>query len=252
MDRIVFLGTAGARIAVFKQIRASGGIWITLDDTNILVDPGPGSLIRCLKSKAKLDPLTLDGILISHRHLDHSGDINIMIEAMTQGGFKPKGTIFAPKDALEQDPIILRYIRTYVSEIKVLEEGNEFSIGNIKISTPLKHIHGRVETYGVNFLGKNNTISYIADTKFFDKILEVYRGNVLIINVVFLEPRNIDHLSFEDAKVIIKEIRPKLAILTHFGMTMIKAKPWELSKKLSDELNIDVRAASDGMNIELP
>ena len=79
MDKIKFLGTAGARFVVIKQLRKSGGIWITLDDTNLLIDPGPGSLLRCLSSKPKLNPKDLDGIILSHKHIDHSNDINIMI-----------------------------------------------------------------------------------------------------------------------------------------------------------------------------
>ena len=122
MDKIKFLGTAGARFVVSRQIRSSGGIWLTLDDTNILIDPGPGSLIRCLNSKPKLNPRDLDGIILTHRHIDHSNDINIMIEAMTNGGVNKKGVVFAPKDAYEQDPVILHYIREQITKTEIVKE----------------------------------------------------------------------------------------------------------------------------------
>ena len=35
---IKFLGTAGARIVVSKQLRASGGMWYSLQGFNVLVD----------------------------------------------------------------------------------------------------------------------------------------------------------------------------------------------------------------------
>ena len=250
MDSIVFLGTAGARFTVFRQIRASGGIWITLSDTQILLDPGPGALVKCLKSRSQLDPTKLDGIILSHRHLDHSADVNTMIEAMTQGGSKPRGVIFAPEDALEQDPVIFQYVRKYVKRIEVLKQGGEYQLKNIKFNTPVKHQHSS-ETYGINFSGEKNTISYIADTKYFAGLEGYYKGDTLIINVVRLEPSEIEHLCLKDAKRIILIAKPKLAILTHFGMTMVKAKPWELAANLQKELEIDVRAASDGMRIEL-
>ncbi|MDI6840260.1 MAG: MBL fold metallo-hydrolase [bacterium] len=250
MDRIVFLGTAGARFTVFRQIRASGGIWITLDDTQVLVDPGPGSLVRCLKSKSKLDPTKLDGIVLSHRHIDHSADVNVMIEAMTEGGYKPRGVIFAPSDALDEDPVVLKYVRKYVKGIEVLKEGGKYKLVNIKIETPIRHLH-RGETYGLNLIGKNHQISYVVDTKYFEGISKYYKGDVIIINVVRLKPTEIDHLCLADAKQIIQDSNPKLAILTHFGMTMIKSKPWELADKLSQELRTKVIAASDGMKIEL-
>ena len=88
MSFIKFIGTAGARFVVTKQLRSSGGVWMSVGETNLYIDPGPGALVRCLNSKPKLEPSTLDGILLTHKHLDHSGDVNVMIEEMTEGGFK--------------------------------------------------------------------------------------------------------------------------------------------------------------------
>ena len=93
---VKFLGTAGARFVMIKQLRASGGTWIRAGGVNVLIDPGPGSIVRCAASKPKLDPSSLDAIILTHRHLDHSNDVNVMIEAMTEGGFKKKGSLFLP------------------------------------------------------------------------------------------------------------------------------------------------------------
>jgi len=251
MNKIKFLGTAGARFVVTKQLRSSGGTWLTLDDTNVLIDPGPGSLVKCHSSKPKLNPLDLDGIILTHRHLDHSNDINVMIEAMTNGGFKKKGVVFAPIDTLENDPVILKYVRSYVEKIEVLKEKGTYSIKNISFSTPIKHNHG-VETYGLNIYGKNHSISIITDTKYFEKLESYYREKILIINSVLIEEKDhIKHLSLRDVEKIISVNKPKLTILTHFGMTFIKAKPWEVAEKLSEKLGVKVIAASDGMEIDL-
>jgi len=251
MNKIKFLGTAGARFVVTKQLRKSGGLWLTLDDTNVLIDPGPGSLVRCLSSRPKLNPRDLDGIILTHRHIDHSNDINIMIEAMTNGGFKKKGVVFAPTDALEDDPVILKYVRDHVENIEILKEKGIYNIGNISFSTPIKHIHG-VETYGLNIHGKDCLISLVTDTKYFDGLESHYTGDILILNVVLLEGKeHIMHLSLKDAEKIITANKPKLSILTHFGMTMIKAKPWEIAEQLSGKLGVKVIAASDGMEIDI-
>jgi len=61
----------------------------------------------------------------------------------------------------------------------------------------------------------------------------------------------VDHLNLENVKIIIKKTKPKIAIITHFGMTMVRAKPWEIADKLSDELGIRVIAARDGMEFKL-
>jgi ribonuclease BN (tRNA processing enzyme) len=251
MNRIKFLGTAGARFVVTKQLRASGGIWLTLDDTNVMIDPGPGSLVRCVSSKPKLNPLDLDGIILTHKHIDHSNDINIMIEAMTNGGFKKKGVVFAPSDAIEDDPVILKYFRNHVEKIEVLNEKQNYKIGNISFSTPVRHQH-RVETYGLNIYGKECSISIISDTKYFKGLESYYKGDILIINVVLFEEKpEIDHLSLLDAEKILSINKPKLGILSHFGMTIIKSKPWDIAEKLTKKLGVKVIAANDGMDIDL-
>src|SRR4030066_1089024 len=86
MNFIKFLGTAGARFVVTKQLRASGGIWISLNGTNIYLDPGPGALVKCLSSKPKLEPAQLSAIILSHKHIDRSNVVNIMIDAMAEAG----------------------------------------------------------------------------------------------------------------------------------------------------------------------
>jgi phosphoribosyl 1,2-cyclic phosphodiesterase len=74
------------------------------------------------------------------------------------------------------------------------------------------------------------------------------------MNVVLFKPHEsgkVMHLSIDDAKEILSRIRPETAILTHFGMTMLRAKPREVAIRLSDELQLEVIAASDGMTFEL-
>ncbi|RLI65179.1 MAG: hypothetical protein DRO67_03025 [Candidatus Asgardarchaeum californiense] len=251
MNKIKFLGTAGARFVVMKQLRASGGLWITLDDTNILIDPGPGSLVRCSSSRPKLNPRDLDGIILTHRHLDHSNDINVMIEAMSNGGFNKKGIVFAPKDAIEGDSVILKYVREYVKKIEILKEGGKYTIGNVSFSTPVKHVHD-VETYGLNIYGNDQSISLVTDTKYFDGLESYYDGNILIINVVlFKEKESIKHLSIEDVEKMLYNNKPSLCVITHFGMTMLKKKPWEIADSLSERTGVKVIAARDGMDLDI-
>jgi len=249
-DTITFLGTGGARVMIANQILASGGLWLSLGGTEILIDPGPGCIVQSTKRKLRADKLS--AIILSHRHLDHSGDVNVMVEAMAQGGLKkPRGWFFAPADALETEPVIFSYLKDYLEGIEILKEGKSYSIGNVSFTTPIRHIHP-VETYGMLFKTGEHTFSYIADTRYFDGLCYSYASELLIINVVFLEPKPpIDHLSVPDAKRIVTELKPKVAILTHFGMTMWRAKPWEIAQRLSQDTGIRVIAARDGMRFDL-
>jgi len=246
---ITFLGTAGARIMVASQILASGGLWFDFGGTEILLDPGPGTIVQT--ARRKLKATKLKAIILSHKHLDHSGDVNIMIEAMTEGGFRPGGVLFAPRDALDNDPVVLQYVRPFLERIEILQEGGSYHVDGVSFHTPLRH-HHPVETYGIVFNAGNHTISCLVDTRYFDELCQHYKADLLILNVVRLEPGGpFDHLSVPDAGEIIKNLKPKVAILNHFGMTMWRAKPWEVAQRLSEETGVRVIAARDGMRFDL-
>ncbi len=249
MEKIIFLGTGGARIVVFKQIRASGGVWIVKGKTQVLLDPGPGSLVKSLDKKLK--PTKLSGIILSHRHLDHSADINVMIEAMTEGGFKKRGVIFAPEDSLKNDPVILHYLRDYVEKIELLKENKEYKVGELAFSTPIKHIHGNAETYGFKFEFSNFTLSWITDTRYFEGLSSAYRAPVIVFHMVRLPSGKLDHLSKEGVVNILREVNPKIGILTHFGMTVLRANPWKVAKEIEDETGVKIIVAKDGMEIDM-
>lgn len=248
---IKFLGTAGARFVMIKQLRFSGGIWVKCNNTNCLIDPGPGSLLRCAKSRPKLDATKLDGIILTHRHLDHSNDINVMIEAMTEGGFKKRGEVFLPEDALVSDSVLLNHTRIMPGKITTLKPRTRYSIKNLEFATSSRLKHS-VETYGLRFFFKDKTVCLLTDTRYFDSLPDEFRCDILIINVVFPQPRpQIEHLSVDDAKIIIEKTRPEKTIITHFGMGMIKAKPTKIAEDLSSSLKTEVIAAYDGMTINL-
>ncbi len=255
-EMITFLGAGGARFMTYTQLLATGGYWLDLEGTQILVDPGPGAIVQSTKRKLKAEKLS--AIILSHRHLDHSADMNIMTEAMTQGGFHRHGQIFAPADALDKDPVILTYVRELVDSVEILEEGKSYTVGNVSFATPVRHIHP-VETYGLVFKTARHTFAHITDTRYFDGLLRHYHAELLLINVVFLEPRPpshdltgpTDHLSVPDAEHIIRELKPKVAILTHFGMSVWRAKPWLIAERLSQETGVRVLAARDGMKFDL-
>ncbi len=241
---------------IITQILASGGLWLNLSGTEILIDPGPGCIVQTNKRKLKAEKLS--AIILSHRHLDHSADINIMVEAMTRGGFNQHGRLFAPADALDNEPVIFSYLKDYLDGVEVLQEGKSYSIGDVSLTTPVRHIHP-VENYGLLFNTPRHTFAYISDTRYFDSLCQHYASQLLILNVVFLEPHPpteqqltpTDHLSVPDAERLIREIKPRVAILTHFGMSVWRAKPGQIAKRLSQETGVKVIAARDGMKFDL-
>jgi len=244
--KLTFMGTAGARFMVAKQLAASGGLYIEEGNTRISLDPGPGAIVQY--AKRKVDLTKLDAIVISHRHLDHSNDVNVMIEAMTDGGFRHRGRLFCPSDALDGDPVVLKYIRQFPQEIVALEPETEYAVGEVTFTTTPRHVH-QVETYGFRF---GNRLGWVTDSAYYDGIAEQHKADVMVIHLVLMECRaGLPHLCLDDAERIIREAKPRLAILTHYGMTVWRAHPWELAADLTQRIGTEVKAARDGMSLEL-
>ncbi len=249
---IKFLGTAGARFVTINQLRASGGIWIRYKNTNILVDPGPGSLVRVKQSYPKLDPANLDAIVLTHRHLDHSGDLNIMTEAMTEGARKKRGVLIIPKDSLGREPVVLSFLRQAVRKVHFLREKASFKIKDIRLSSPCRLDHS-VENYVLKFNFGKTRLCLVSDTKFFPHLAKkINKCDILIINVVFYNPcPGIKHLDYFSALKLIEQVRPKKAIITHFGIPMLRKNPKRLAKLAKLKLKIDVLAAEDSMLVAI-
>jgi phosphoribosyl 1,2-cyclic phosphodiesterase len=255
MISIRFLGTGGARFVVARQIRASGGMWMRFGaNTQIHVDPGPGALVRALSVVPPCVPYELDAIVLSHKHLDHAGDVNVMVEAMTQGGWKPRGTLLAPRDAFEGEPVIFPYVRRFLShEIMLEPRSGPYHVNEVEIRTSLPHIHG-VQTYGMHFRYAGTTVSYLPCGRFFEGLIEEYRAhapNVLILNILrYRDASQADHLMFDEARRLIAGIRPRVAVMTHFGTKMLEQQPGKLARTLEEELGIRTYAAYDGWILE--
>lgn len=231
---------------VAKQVAASGGLFIEEGNTRISLDPGPGAIVQY--AKREIDLTTIDAIVVSHRHLDHVGDVNVMVEAMTDGGFSHRGTLFCPSDALDDDPVVLKYLRRFPREIVRLAPETSYSVNGVTFTTSGRHVH-QVETYGFRF---GDRFGWVTDSAYYDDIAQQHRADVMAIHTVLLQSRaELPHLSVADAERIIREAKPRLAILTHYGMTVWRANPQEIAADMTQRLGIEVQAAHDGMSIEL-
>jgi ribonuclease BN (tRNA processing enzyme) len=244
-DEIVFLGTGGARYVIAKQLRATGGMLFRIGGRNVLVDPGPESLYRLLTYLPEFNPERIDAIILTHKHIDHSGDVNVYLDVMTKGGNNRRGLLLAPSDAFGEDGVIHRYLLGFLDETIIIRKDLLFRLGDLQFLFPIRHEH-RVETYGFRLSYKEHTISYITDTKYFPELISAYGADVIVMNLIKLGPSEIDHLSVDDCAEIISGIKPKVAIITHFGMTMLRTGPWNVARQLKERTGITVLAAEDG------
>ena len=148
---IKFLGTAGARFVVARQLRYSAGTFISARGQQLMLDPGPGTLVRCAKSRPAIDVTKLNAVILTHAHLDHSNDVNILIDALTHGGLKKRGVLFAPQQCLRgKNAVVLEYVKDFLEDIIILKPSHHYQLGNLRFATSMPHDH-EVETYGIKF-----------------------------------------------------------------------------------------------------
>jgi ribonuclease BN (tRNA processing enzyme) len=80
MIRFLILGAGGA---VPTPTHGQAAYWVELDGHRLLLDPGPGALVRLLASPHGPDDVEdVDGVLLSHLHLDHHADLAPLLFAL--------------------------------------------------------------------------------------------------------------------------------------------------------------------------
>lgn len=255
LTTLTFLGTCGGRFATIFQKRGTGGLHIT--DRNLLmnIDPGPGALLRM--HQYGLDPTKTDAILVSHAHPDHYTDTDVLVQGMTRGGLDKRGTLICARSLTEgaggYGPCLNPHQVRMPKHVHVMDPGDEVLINDWYSVKATKSLHTDPATIGFQMVLSEGVVSYIPDTALFDGLAEEHRGSDIVV-IESTRPWGDHiphHLAVDQAAEVIKQLRPRLAILTQFGMKMIHGNPAAEAARVADETGIPTIAANDGMRVHL-
>jgi len=252
-DKVIFLGTAGDEFVTTKQMRASGGIVILSEGYQFHLDPGPGSLVQM--KKALLNPRETTAVLVSHAHINHCNDINAILAGISKNKLDVRGVLISGNSVINGDeknkPYITDFHKGCVERIIVPNAGQKIGIQDIEI-TALKTRHTDTSAIGFRFDTPKFSLVYSADTAYFAEMVEEYKDtDILILNVVSpFDKRDGQNLNSDDAVNIIKRVKPKVTIITHFGKEMMEANPIYQARELSKITESSVIAAEDGAVID--
>lgn len=256
---LTFLGTGGGSNVTYSQVRATGGIHLFIDEIPILIDPGPGSLVWLRKMKLKEPEL----LLLSHLHVDHSNDVNVILDGMRN----PR--IIAEKHCLELSdkyyPCVSKYHQSIAKFIKGVEGGEiisseEMSLtkGNIKIHAIRAEHHA--PCVGFKIVG-SKTIGYPSDGIYYKNQEKNFEScdlivfNVLIPYESYRDNSEKKHMGVSDVINFLNSMKsdskPKLAILQHFSFNMLRNNVYKQAKIVEEKTNIKAIAADDFMQIDL-
>ena len=253
MTKITFLGTGGGRFATVYQVRRTGGIYIE-DGARVHLDPGPGAAIAM--RERRLDPAKTDAILISHCHPDHYGDAEVMVEGMTACSFSRRGALGGSRSSIigngDYGPAISEYHKRIVPRIVALLAGEEVVVRKLRIRAT-RTFHSDPDGIGFRLFTRSGDVSFVSDTELKQEVLDDHKGaRVLIMNTTRpLRSRVRHHMSTEDAATMAEEIRPELAVLTHFGSKMIHDGVGRQVDFVEAESGVRTVAAEDFMTLSL-
>ena len=245
--RITFLGTAGEHAVVYKHERSAGGILLETEEQFLLLDPGPGTLVQGGKIRFNFRENT--AVFLSSQRVEQCSDANAIIDAMSVGGLDRRGVLLADLREGKESPILEKY-RQYVERIVNLEPGKRIGIENIEMT-----IHPTVEStsLGVMFFTKDGIVAYPGNTSYTEEIGNAYKSaDVLILNV--FNPRGVEtrgYMNTENAIQIVALVRPKVVLITHFGLKMIKAEPLYEAREIQRITGIQTIAAKEGLSLAL-
>jgi phosphoribosyl 1,2-cyclic phosphodiesterase len=94
----------------------------------------------------------------------------------------------------------------------------------------------------------------VVDTFWLDALADAYAGvDLLVVNATRARGRDRRylHLGADDAERLVGAIRPRLAVLTHLGMQIVRAGPERIALGISERTGVPTVAARDGWLLDL-
>lgn len=222
-----------------KRLRVS--VLIEWDGFTYVIDCGPDFRQQMLNAKCS----TLDGILFTHEHADHTaglddirpfyfrqGDISIYAHKRVLGELTKRfDYIFATENKYPGAPS--------VNQIEV--KNTTFKLKNINV-IPINGLHYKLQVFGYRF----NDFAYLTDMNKIDEVeVEKLEGvKILVVNALRMEP-HISHFNLEQALDLIERVKPEQAYLTHISHLL------GFHKEVQHKLPPNVFLAYDNLQLTL-
>lgn len=154
-------------------------IYVGSERTKILVDVGiPKKVVTNSLNTIKVSPNSIDGILVTHEHLDHYKGIGVLSKSYDIPIYLNEATFKAISDKIKD-----------AKNIRILEN-NEFIVGDLEIKM-FKLPHDAVDPVGYTIMNNNKKVSIATDMGYVSK--EVFE-NLKDSNVVLIESNYNEHM----------------------------------------------------------
>jgi len=247
--KLKFLGTGGGRYVTGRQRRRTAGIVVKTGETQLHIDPGPGALIY---SNQELEsPEDTEAVLVSHKHIDHSNDVNSIIEQITEiNDFA--GTLIGNKTAIEgysdMDKAVSKYHTDLCRDVEILEEGDSSKIEDIRIESQ-EMFHSDPKTIGFTLEDDDRKVGFWTDTEYSDELTGFYDDCDTLV-IYCSRPKGEGwkgHTHLGKVPDIADATEASTLIITHFGFKFLDSDLEEQKQWLEEQIDQKVIFATDGM-----
>ena len=254
---ITCIGNSGGSDSILHG-HPSGGMLIHFEDRCIIVDPGENCLSYLMG--VGFDPYQITDVIASHSHNDHVGDLTSIISSALQLNLVPnKNTnilvspslvdyensentrygFTLPAYAWEGNVRMLYWQDTQVKRYDggMIQSEKSASLGDDITIMSVEGRHSEIPVSGYIFTTPLGKLAYTGDTEFFPELAELYKGSdILWMNLNTLGLNSMrdtedsvpdettyvrNHLGYVGVCKLIDTVRPKTAIISHFGSQLL-------------------------------
>ena len=228
--------------------RACSGYLVEADGTRIWMDAGSGTWRNLL---GHIDFDSIDSIVLTHRHPDHTSDIFQCFHARRYGASEPLPRIplFAPAETIER-VVSFSPELDEAFDIQRVADGESVKVGDVGLSF-VSMVHP-AETLGVRVEHDGSAFGYSADSGP-EADFEALAGGaaLLVCEATFQDsdPEWNGHMRASQAGGVASDLGVGELVLTHLPPNRDLAL--SLSEAERNASTATVRLAADGMRLDL-
>lgn len=242
MNKITFLGTAGDTRSIARKNTCAGGLAIQTEGMQFLFDPGPGALQSA--QPAGINIRATDAVIVTNNSKISSNDLDIVADFLSLSGDDRHGVLIGAESVTtaQLQPFFERVIR--------VRPDDKVSIGDVNIIAK-KATTKDPTSISILLETPSFKVGYLPHMNLSKTIAKDFNGiDILIINI--LHPKGITEdktLNLNQATEMIKEINPRLVLVTGMGSKFTQDGHLEAIRHIQKETKVQTMVASDGLAV---
>jgi len=264
-ESMITLHVLGAGGATPTPTHGPAAYWVDLDGCGVLMDPGPGALVRLVRQPGAPDDVDeIDTVLISHLHLDHTADLAPLLFAQhlalatRSGELLLAGPVGLSSYLMRLQDLYGDWLEPCHRSLEVVEmapgERIELAQGARVEALPASHPVDRFGSQGGGWLltdAQGHRLAYTGDTGPRQDLGGAATGcDCLLTECSAPDDLVVEtHLSPASVVEMVRNIRPAQVVLTHMYPAVIDQEP---HLAIESATGVPCHAARDGDRYTIP